>query len=77
MAWTKQFTCNVCGKLKQTTNHWWIAYISNGTGLMISPWNEALANNEQVQTLCGQECVIKAVSEYMQKQQKAEQYLSK
>lgn len=65
MAKRTVFTCNICGKDKQATNHWWIVYMSGGIGLMISPWNDALADNEQVNTLCGQECVIKAVSAYL------------
>lgn len=32
---------------------------------MISAWSDSLADNDQVQTLCGQECVIKAVNEYL------------
>lgn len=65
MAKREVFTCNVCGKDKQITNHWWIAYVSPGVGFMISPWSDSLAANDQVQTLCGQECVIKAVNEYL------------
>lgn len=66
MAKREVFTCNVCGKDKQAINHWWIAYKSNGIGFMLSPWNESLARNDEVQSLCGQECLIKAVSLWMQ-----------
>lgn len=67
MAITQTITCNVCGKQKREVNHWWVAYESQGVGFMLSPWNENLARNDIVQSLCGQECVIKAVSEWMQK----------
>jgi len=71
MAKRTVYTCNVCGKDKLKTNHWWIAYVSSAPGFMLSPWSDSLAENEEVKTLCGQECLIKAVNEWMQKQQKA------
>jgi len=66
MAWVKQFTCDVCGKQKGSVNHWWIGYASNGCGYMVSQWQESLASNEEVASLCGQECAVKKLSEYMQ-----------
>lgn len=58
------YVCDVCGREKQQTNHWWIAYTS-GEGFHIDKWRDGLADNDECQTLCGQECVIQAVNKYL------------
>lgn len=57
------YSCDVCGKQKQSVNHWWLAF--GGTPFELYPWTEANAIDAD-KHLCGAECVIKAVSEWMQ-----------
>jgi hypothetical protein len=73
MAIATQVTCDVCGKQKGDVNCWWVGTITEvGThkSLKIYPWptgSKEVANGKTVNHLCGQECVIKAVSEWMAK----------
>jgi len=62
MAITEQITCDVCGKSKGSVNHWWMLG-ENPKELVIRPYVPSLGWKH----LCGQQCVIKAVSEWMQK----------
>ena len=39
MAIVEQVTCDVCGKLKNTVNHWWIGS-SNAGAITIWPWGD-------------------------------------
>ena len=64
MAWSEVFTCNGCGKQKQKVNRWWLASLNGGT-FQIQPWTDEEANSAQ-QHLCGESCLTKAVSKYMQ-----------
>ena len=70
MAIVEQVTCDVCGKLKNTVNHWWILS-SNSGAITIWPWGKGLGANDSNKThLCGQECVIQAVNRWMGEQSK-------
>lgn len=67
MARRESFTCDICGKEKQDVNHWFVfndaAYSGDELGIAVFQWHEPLSG---YQHLCGQECVIKAVSKWMQ-----------
>ena len=68
MAITETITCDVCGKQKQQTNHWWMydrplkAYPDSG--FVVWQWDDKHA--KQYKSACGQECITKAVNEWMQ-----------
>lgn len=70
MAITETVTCDVCGKQKGSVNHWWMFTVCRTNPdlpeLDIAPWNEDYS--EQFDHACGQECLIKAVNEWMQGQ---------
>jgi hypothetical protein len=73
------YQCDVCGKTKGDVNHWWIARSAKYGGNSIftmTDWNDkALRSEFDVQGrdvkekkefhLCGSECVIKKVNEFM------------
>ncbi|HEX3156764.1 MAG TPA: hypothetical protein VHV32_19200 [Candidatus Angelobacter sp.] len=66
MAVTEQFSCDTCGKLKQTTNHWFLA-VWDGAAITVRHWTSVQESNRHgFKHYCGQECVIKAVNEWMQ-----------
>ena len=70
MAEVKTFSCDVCGKLKQKSNHWFVGFVSkegtSGTRTMFSlmEWAESAATartSAEVNHLCGMECAHKAM----------------
>jgi len=64
MAIATKVTCDVCGKEKQAVNHWWLRTKSTSFFELV-PWYDDDAATKG--HLCGQECAIKALSEWMQK----------
>jgi adenine-specific DNA methylase len=66
MAWTEQITCDGCGKKKGDVNHWWLME-KTANEFRIYRWNEQTTKGliRRAKHLCGQECVIKAVNEYL------------
>ncbi len=54
MAATTLFTC-LCGRQKQTSNHWVLARITSN-GIMFMPWDWDLAMNSDIIVLCGEGC---------------------
>lgn len=67
---TETVTCDVCGKVKQAVNHWWEVKACFG-GYWIFPTGLAV-REDGMKDCCGQECVIKAVNEWMQSSVKQE-----
>lgn len=67
MAETKQYTCDGCGAVKGSTNHWWRAV--SGVTWTMHPWDlpeEFIADPEmKVLHICGEQCAIKKFSEFM------------
>ncbi len=65
------FTCDICGAVKETTNHWWKLGIDRATEnkqLAILPFNDDWEPEdywEERFDLCGESCVLKQVSEFM------------
>lgn len=55
--------------MKREANHWWlllkIAVGVNTWGIKLVPWNDKLAGRRNVQHLCGESCVVAAVSSCM------------
>jgi len=65
----KTIKCDICRKQKAEVNHWWIGFMrcDSVTSSVIQPWNDEIAEAIGAKHLCGQECVTKFVSEWMQK----------
>jgi hypothetical protein len=60
MAATTLFTC-VCGRQKQTSNHWVLARITLN-GIMFMPWDWDLAKSSDIIVLCGEGCASALLS---------------
>jgi hypothetical protein len=60
MAATTLFTC-VCGRQKQTSNHWVLARITSH-GITFMPWDWDLAKSSDVIVLCGEGCASAMLS---------------
>jgi hypothetical protein len=61
------FTCDICGTPKKESNHWWLARPESPCGLRIEPWDEAEAILPDIQHLCGEGCVLRALTAWMQR----------
>ncbi|MGO9435643.1 MAG: hypothetical protein ACLP00_15285 [Terracidiphilus sp.] len=57
-------SCDICGRDKQQTNHWFVAY-EHGTELRIGGWNSQARLRISAKHLCGQTCLHKLVDDYM------------
>lgn len=67
MSYSEQFFCDVCGKIKQQVNHWWIVYTGSDS-FELAGWDAETAKESGIEALCGQECAAKALSQWMQSQ---------
>jgi hypothetical protein len=65
MAINKTITCDRCGKVKREVNHWWIAKI-NAMDFTLLPWGSGAIESPVAKHLCGQECVSKMASQWME-----------
>lgn len=61
------YRCDVCGVAKQESNHWFLAsqHGAHGPTWSISTWTEVDARQDDVTHLCGQECAVKKLTEFM------------
>ena len=57
-------SCDICGRDKQQTNHWFVAY-EHGLELRISGWNSQARTSTKAKHLCGQTCMHKLVDDFM------------
>ncbi len=71
LAWERNFpvirqaiSCDICGRDKQQTNHWFVAY-EHGSELRISGWNSHARTSAKAKHLCGQTCLHKLVDDFM------------
>lgn len=63
------YTCDVCGKTKQETNHWFRSAMGQ-SAFILAQWSFSLdhascGNPVKEQHLCGAECVRKKLAEYL------------
>lgn len=69
MARSVKFTCDVCGAEKRETNHWWmmrkLASSVSGWAIDLHPWSRACEDRPDTRHLCGESCVVAAVSSCM------------
>lgn len=66
MARTETYTCDVCGAVKGEVNHWWRIRIVDSFHLYA--WDTEVPEpypDEVIYHLCGQQCVIAKVNEFM------------
>ena len=62
------YICNICHRPKREINRWWIVYVRHREGNLhftVTPWDEHLADEENVMHLCGEGCVMRKMSEFM------------
>ena len=57
-------SCDICGRDKQQTNHWFVAY-EHGSELRISGWSSQVRMSTKAKHLCGQTCMHKLVDDFM------------
>jgi hypothetical protein len=57
-------SCDVCGRDKQQTNHWFVVY-EHGAELRISGWTAQARTSTRAKHLCGQTCLHKLVDDFM------------
>ena len=65
MVWAQRFTCDVCGKRKGDSEHWWLAVNECGASigeaasqpiLKLFPWDNMGAHSAESKHLCGAVC---------------------
>jgi hypothetical protein len=76
MARKEQVVCDVCGKLKQETNHWFVVLVNElGIAIATDPQYKAFIDSQPsgaattatTVDCCGEACVLKKVSELISK----------
>lgn len=74
MAWDESFNCDICGKAKLESNHWWLVTTADvlcseedqpSKRFTLIPWNEAESRNPDLHHLCGEGCATKALERFM------------
>lgn len=68
------YQCDVCGKIKGESNHWWLVIKNLFTtfegvkvaNLLILQWEQKLVDSNSYYHLCSQSCVHKKVDEFME-----------
>lgn len=67
-------SCDVCGKAKGSTNHWWGAHYrpSNQT-ITYRPWTEWGSVEEMTHHLCGQGCCLTMHERFLEGKLKLEE----
>lgn len=68
MAIGQAINCDACGKQKGAVNCWWMVF-REGKRIEIEPWGEDYEVASE--HLCGQDCLIKSVSKWMQEKTEA------
>jgi hypothetical protein len=61
------YKCDGCGRVKQDSNHWWQFVRLPGPRIVVFAWDCPVRDeNAKVLHLCGEGCVMKAVTTAMQ-----------
>ena len=60
------FTCDVCGRQKQESNHWFTVQIRPGIFFDVRYWARGDALQENILHICGEECLHKKLNEFLQ-----------
>lgn len=62
----EQVSCDVCGKQKAETNHWFVIIKEALTFSVVAPVNVlhvVVSEDAELLDLCGEQCVLRKVSE--------------
>ncbi|MBW4027205.1 hypothetical protein [Acidipila rosea] len=74
MAWTETYHCDVCGKAKNESTDWWLAWGEEFAPvpgaepqplLKLTPWNLLLSHDAQVKHICGARCAQTLMDRWM------------
>jgi hypothetical protein len=74
MVWDVSFTCDICGKKKGESNHWWMVMLGDvpcweadqpSRRFTLLPWNPAESRSADMFHLCGQGCAMQAMERFM------------
>jgi hypothetical protein len=74
MVWDVSFTCDICGKKKGDSNHWWMYVLGDvpcfdegqpSQRFTLLPWNFTESRNPEMHHLCGQGCAMQALERFM------------
>jgi hypothetical protein len=72
------YKCDVCGSLKQTTNHWWLLIAPcdcsdlvqtpsecKRIGFLLIPWDNTISDLDECIHLCSQKCALARLDKWM------------
>lgn len=74
MVWDVSFTCDICGRKKGESNHWWMLALGDvpcfeegqpHQRFTLMPWNEPESQNSAFYHACGQSCAMQAMERFM------------
>jgi len=74
MVWDVSFTCDICGRKKGDSNHWWMLALGAtpcfeegqpNHRFTLMPWNPAESQNSSFYHACGQSCAMQAMERFM------------
>lgn len=74
VTWTETFNCDICGKQKGSTDHWWLAWVEPYSPhpeaperhmFKIYPWENMMAHDTSAKHLCGQACLQMLVDRWL------------
>jgi len=57
------FRCDKCRKIKGPGYHWWVI-LYEGSRITIAPLDEGMEFTGAEETLCGEACLLKRISEF-------------
>lgn len=71
MSYQQTFTCDVCGAVRQESNHWWIAIpvviasqCKSHSELIFRSWDDVLSTERATIHLCGESCAATQLTRY-------------
>ncbi|HEX3940531.1 MAG TPA: hypothetical protein VHX11_03520 [Acidobacteriaceae bacterium] len=74
MVWDVSFTCDICGRKKGDSNHWWMLALGDvpcfdpgqpNHRFTLIPWNAAESQSTEFYHACGQGCAMQAMERFM------------
>jgi hypothetical protein len=74
MVWDVSFTCDICGRKKGESNHWWMISLGEvpcfeegqpNQRFTLMPWNPADSQNTGFYHVCGEGCAMQAMERFM------------
>lgn len=72
MKLTAPYKCDYCDRQKGENNHWWLGLSPDSIGyplreraFVLIAWNDAAAEEPNVEHICSESCASKALSKWM------------